>query len=159
MQDNQGDMLPLGGEHSEPGSISNEPSEESEYSGSDFETDEEIPDFVDPRKKIDWWDIPHIECIREYARFREWLQFFCTRGRSPSTEGPNVLKTCVKLLFCILFYTPFLYFFTHYYPATKVGCSVGEWQMDELDYVPIPVTNLAPPEALCAWECECDLDE
>ena len=120
-------MLTLGHEESES-SHPSKGSESSEYSGSDFETDEEINDFVDPRKPIDWYDVPHIECIREYARFREWLQFFCAIGRKGSKEGPNVMKTVVKLVFCILFYTPFLYFHTQYYPSTAVGCSVGAWQ-------------------------------
>ena len=122
-------MLSLG-HNSEPSHHSSADNEGSEdWSGSDFETDEEYnEDFVDPRKPVDWWDVPYIDCIREYARFREWLQFFCARGRMPSEEGPNVKKTCVKLLFCVLYYTPFLYFFTHWYPKTEVGCSVGVWQ-------------------------------
>ena len=57
-------MLTLGHE-SEPSfhSSLDKDEESEEWSGSDFETDEEIYDFVDPRKEVDCWDKPYIDCI------------------------------------------------------------------------------------------------
>ena len=90
-----------------------------ENSDSDFETDEEIDDFVDPRKPIDCWDRPFIDCITKYSECRTNFQTFCTQDCEPTNNPPNAKKTIFKL-FCIAFYyAPIIYFLTSYYPQTE----------------------------------------
>ena len=86
---------------------------------------EDDADWVDPRKKLRWIDGVCIRLIRCYDLSALRCVRFLAQGQEPGKQKASALKAGLKMLGIIIYYGPFLFYLTHYYPTGEDGCLVA----------------------------------